>query len=99
MDSPTPTPQPRPCPHDCRKCTMQQQIYCTAQMTFNAFEQMNKMQEQMQAMEGKLTELDQKVNAIQSSEAELAIPMSDEPSPTPAPAPSVEIPPQSPSAE
>ena len=78
MDSPTPTPQPRPCPHDCRKCSMQQQIFCTAQMTYNAFEQMNKMQEQMQAMQNHVADLNKKVDAIQSSEAELAIPMSEE---------------------
>ena len=62
----------RPCPHDCRKCAMQQQIFCTAQMTFNSYEQMN-------AMKGQLEELSKKVEAIQSSEAELSIPMSGMP--------------------
>jgi hypothetical protein len=28
-------PQPRPCPQDCRKCGMNQQLYCTTQMLFN----------------------------------------------------------------
>jgi hypothetical protein len=28
-------PQARPCPQDCRKCGMNQQLYCTTQMLFN----------------------------------------------------------------
>ena len=68
---------PRPCPHDCRQCSIQQQVYCTAQMTYNAFEQMNKMQEQLDSMAHHLADLGKKVDAIQSSEAELAIPMSE----------------------
>lgn len=71
-------------------------------MTFNAFEQISKMQEQLQMMGNHIAELDKKVDAIQSSEAELAIPMSEEASPTltpPSPAPSSDIKPPTPSAE
>ncbi|MBR1377974.1 MAG: hypothetical protein IJ557_02465 [Bacteroidaceae bacterium] len=69
--------QAKPCPHDCRKCMIQQQIYCTTQMTYNASEQISRLQEKIVEMEKHFAALSKVINSIQMVEANLASPMQD----------------------
>ena len=71
------TTTPRPCPKDCRRCGMQQQIFCAAQLGYMQYEQNNILRESFNALEEKLNTLAKKIEAIQCSEAELAIPLSN----------------------
>ena len=77
------TPTARPCPKDCRQCNMQQHIFCAAQMAFISFERLNAMQERLSNLDAQIGDITEMVKAIQSTEAELSIPLSDSPSPVP----------------
>lgn len=44
----------RECPKDCRRCEMQQQIYCSVQMNFNMFEVLSNMMSRIADIEQKL---------------------------------------------
>ena len=44
----------RSCPKDCRMCNMQQQMFCSAQMSFNMFEVMSNV----------ITKLDELANTV-----------------------------------
>lgn len=68
-------PQARPCPKDCRKCTMAQQICCSSIMSFQMFEVMNGVIQRLDIQSQRITELEQRIAAIQSSEGELASPL------------------------
>ena len=54
----------RTCPKDCRQCPMQQQVYCSAQMSFNMFEVMSNV----------ITKLDELENKVSKPSDELATP-------------------------
>lgn len=56
----------RACPKDCRMCTMQQQMFCSAQMSFNMFEVMSNIM-------SKLDELGNTVKCLKST-GDLATP-------------------------
>ncbi|MBR1500069.1 MAG: hypothetical protein IJ615_10670 [Bacteroidaceae bacterium] len=68
-------PQGRPCPKDCRKCPMAQQICCASMLSFRAFDVMNVVIQRLDAQQHTIAELSERLNAIQSSEAELASPV------------------------
>lgn len=68
-------PQGRPCPKDCRKCPMAQQICCASMLSFRAFDVMNVVIQRLDAQQQTIAELSERLNAIQSSEAELASPV------------------------
>lgn len=76
---PAATPQPqtqqaRPCPKDCRRCSMAQQICCSSMMSFQMFEVMNSVITRLDLQSQRIYELEQRLTAIQSAEAELAAP-------------------------
>lgn len=66
--------QGRPCPKDCRKCTMAQQICCSAKMTFDSYGVMAQIIQRLDIQSQRIADLEQRLNAIQSAEAEFASP-------------------------
>ena len=67
-------PQGRPCPKDCRRCPMPQQICCAAMLSFQAFDVMNGIIQRLNAQAQCLADFEAKLEAIQSSEADLSAP-------------------------
>lgn len=67
--------QGRPCPKDCSKCSMPHQIYCTAKMTFDSFAVMNVIIQRLDIQSQRIADLEQRIAAIQSTEAEFAAPL------------------------
>lgn len=51
-------PKPRLCPKDCRQCGMAQQMYCSAQLSFTAYEVMGKILERIEKVENTIKSLD-----------------------------------------
>lgn len=72
--TPQPQQQARPCPKDCRRCSMAQQICCSSMMSFQMFEVMNNVITRLDLQSQRIYELEQRLTAIQSAEAELAAP-------------------------
>lgn len=70
----TPQQQTRPCPKDCTKCGFQQHAFCAARMSFQMFEVMNGMIQRLDIQSQRIAELEQRIAAIQSSEAEFISP-------------------------
>lgn len=67
--------QARPCPKDCRKCPMSQQICCASMLSFQMFEVMNIVIQRLDIQSQRIAEVESRLSAIQSSEAELAAPI------------------------
>ena len=67
--------QSRPCPKDCRKCSMQQQVCCASMLSFQAFEVMSSIIRRIDRQQHAIDVLTERINAIQSSEAELSSPV------------------------
>ena len=67
--------QARPCPRDCTKCGYQQHAYCAARMSFQMFEVMNVILQRLDAQSQQIAALEQRIQALQSSEAELSSPL------------------------
>lgn len=67
--------QARPCPKDCTKCGYQQHAYCAARMSFQMFEVMNGVIQRLDAQSQHIAELEQRIAALQSSEAEFSSPL------------------------
>lgn len=67
--------QARPCPKDCSKCGYQQHAYCAARMAFQMFEVMNGIIQRLDIQSQRLADLEQRVAAIQSSDAEFSSPL------------------------
>ena len=47
----------RTCPQDCKKCSMAQQVFCSAQMSFTSFEIMNSIIESINSLKNDIREL------------------------------------------
>jgi len=69
-----PQQQARPCPKDCTKCGLHQHAFCAARMSYQMFEVMNGMIQRLDIQSQRITELEQRIAAIQSSEAEYISP-------------------------
>ena len=69
-----PQQQARPCPKDCTKCGLQQHAFCAARMSFQMFEVMNGVIGRLDIQSQRIDALEQRIAAIQSSEAELSSP-------------------------
>lgn len=67
--------QIRPCPKDCSKCGYQQHAYCSARMTFQMFEVMNGIIQRLDIQSERIADLEQRIAAIQNSEAEFSSPL------------------------
>ena len=67
--------QARPCPKDCTKCGYQQHAYCAARMSFQMFEVMNTVIQRLDAQSQQIAALEQRIAAMQSSEAEFSSPL------------------------
>ena len=67
--------QIRPCPKDCSKCGYQQHAYCAARMSFQMFEVMNSVIQRLDAQSEQIAALEQRIRALQSSEAEFSSPL------------------------
>lgn len=67
--------QARPCPKDCTKCGYQQHAYCAARMSFQMFEVMNGVIQRLDAQSQQIAELEKRIAALQSSEAEFSSPL------------------------
>ena len=67
--------QARPCPKDCTKCGYQQHAYCAARMSFQMFEVMNTVIQRLDAQSRQMAEIEQRIAAMQSPEAELSSPL------------------------
>ena len=67
--------QTRPCPKDCRKCSWQQQVCCASMLSFQSFDVMNAIIQRLDIQSQRIAELETKIAAIQSSEAELSSPL------------------------
>lgn len=61
---------PRVCPKDCSRCTMPQQMYCAAQLSFNAFEAYNSILQRMDVIEDT-------IRGLQPNKDALIMPMSE----------------------
>ncbi len=66
--------QSRPCPQDCSKCGLQQHAFCAARMSFQMFEVMNGVINRLDRQSQHIRDLEKRLSAIQSTEAELAAP-------------------------
>lgn len=66
--------QGRPCPKDCSKCGFHQHAFCAAKMSFDAFTVMSQMLQRLDMLTQRITDLETRIAAIQSAEAELAAP-------------------------
>lgn len=66
--------QGRPCPKDCRKCPMAQQICCASMLSFQMYDVMDAVIRRLDAQAVRMDELSKRLEAIQSSEAELSSP-------------------------
>ena len=66
--------QGRPCPKDCRKCPMAQQICCASMLSFQMYDVMNVVIRRLDTQAERMEELSRRLDAIQSSEAELSSP-------------------------
>lgn len=73
--SPSGAQQSRPCPKDCRKCSMQQQVCCASMLSFQAFEVMSSIIRRIDRQQHTIDVLTERINAIQSTEAELSSPV------------------------
>ena len=77
------------CSGDCLNCRMNpverktQWQYCSAQFTYNTMRMIETMQQSLTAMQGTVTELAIKIEAIQNSEANVLNPTHEEKSETP----------------
>lgn len=67
--------QGRPCPKDCTKCGYQQHAFCAARMSFQMFEVMNGIIQRLDIQSQRLADLEAKIAAIQSAEAEFSSPL------------------------
>ena len=67
--------QARPCPKDCTRCGYQQHAYCAARMSFQMFEVMNSVIQRIDAQSQQISGLERRIQALQSSEAELSSPL------------------------
>lgn len=67
--------QARPCPKDCTKCGYQQHAFCAARMSFQMFEVMNGIIQRLDIQSQRLADLEAKIAAIQSAEAEFSAPL------------------------
>lgn len=67
--------QARPCPRDCSKCGYQQHAYCAASMLLQMFEVMNGVVRRLDAQSQQVAALEQRLAAMQSSEAEFSSPL------------------------
>lgn len=70
----TQQPQGRPCPKDCTKCGFQQHAFCAARMSFMAFDALNAILQRLDAQQTEIGELARRIDALQSTEAELIAP-------------------------
>ena len=70
-----PQRQARPCPKDCTKCGYQQHAFCAARMSFQMFEVMNGIIQRLDIQSQRLADLEQRIQALQSSEAEFSSPL------------------------
>lgn len=66
--------QARPCPKDCSRCGYQQHAYCAARMSFQMFEVMNAVIQRLDAQSQRLADIERRIAAIESSEAEFSSP-------------------------
>ena len=69
-------PQARPCPQDCRKCGMNQQIYCSTQMLFNLSRVAQDTSKRISLLELALDDIKEQVQAKQE-EVQLSIPFAE----------------------
>ena len=67
--------QARPCPKDCTKCGYQQHAFCAARMSFQMFEVMNTVIQRLDAQSQHIADLERRIAALQSSEAEFSSPL------------------------
>lgn len=67
--------QARPCPKDCSKCGYQQHAYCAARMSFQMFEVMNGVIQRLDIQSQRIADLEQRIAAMQSAEAEFSSPL------------------------
>lgn len=64
----------RPCPKDCTKCEYKQHAFCAARMSFQMFEVMNGVVQRLDRQSQHIDMLEQRIAALQSSEAEFMSP-------------------------
>jgi hypothetical protein len=69
-----PQRQVRPCPKDCTKCGYQQHAFCAARMSFQMFDVLNNVIQRLDVQSQHIADLEQRIAAIQSSEAEFISP-------------------------
>ena len=60
----------RPCPKDCSKCGMAQQLYCSTSLAFMSYEMVGKAIERLERIENN-------IKAMQGGETELINPVAD----------------------
>jgi hypothetical protein len=69
-----PQQQLRPCPKDCRKCSMAQQMCCSAMLSFQMYDVMNSVIQRIDLQSQRIADLETRLQSIQSTEAELSAP-------------------------
>ena len=92
MDNPNNQQQQFQCTGDCLKCMPVQRQYCASQHAYQSMRMLQSLTASLEAMQGTIEELKEKVSAIQGNEALLFDPTATtalgdsvaEPSPTPA---------------
>lgn len=70
----TQTQETRLCPKDCRKCTLQQHAFCSAQMAYNALGTMSTIAGMIDQLSKEVLQLKSQVDALQQSEGSLLSP-------------------------
>ena len=71
-----PQPQARPCPQDCRRCGMNQQIYCSTQMLFNLSRAQQETNKRLSLLELGMDDIKEQLQPKQE-EAQLSIPFAE----------------------
>ena len=71
-----PQQQPRPCPQDCRKCGMNQQLYCTTQMLFNMSRAQQETNKRLSLLELAVDDIKEQLQP-KKEEQELSIPFAE----------------------
>lgn len=61
-------PQARPCPKDCKRCGLQQQVYCAAQMSFYLVEKVSALQIQIEEQNKNMMIINEQLNSMKSEQ-------------------------------
>lgn len=65
------------CSGNCMKCNPFQRAYCSSQLAYSNMRMLERMEQQMETMQGDMLSLKDKIEAMQNNEASLIFPTSE----------------------